>query len=273
MTAAAAVVLPHCSSTAGPAAECAAGHPGATDRMITLPGAGEAGVWAIQLSAPPIPASALLPLLSVTERERAARFRVADDRMRAVVGRGMLRVILGACTARPPEAVELSTDAFDRPIMQQSTEIDFNVSHSGDWILIGVAANTRIGVDVEQIRPVADVSDLVQRFFAPAEAAIISSLHGEQQDVAFFDCWTRKEAYVKAVGAGLSLDLASFQVECRPGTEPAVLTIGGSAQEAARWLLWSAAPAAGYRAAVATEAASVLSWHWRNGADPAPWTG
>jgi 4'-phosphopantetheinyl transferase len=233
----------------------------------------EADVWAIPLRAPPFAREHLDSLLTTRERERARRFRFEDDRSRAIIGRGMLRMVLGGWTGVEPDKIELVESPHGRPLLRDPgmTDLHFNVAHSGEWILIGVADGARIGVDVEQIRPVADVASLTAHFFAPGEAAAIRSLRGEEQMTAFFDVWTRKEAYVKAMGAGLRFGLDRFEVECRPGRAPVIVSIDGSAEEAARWRLWCGSPAAGYRAAVATECDGVRPWLWSGDAPASAW--
>lgn len=233
----------------------------------------EAHVWAVPLHDPPFAREHLHSLLTTLERERVSRFRFEDDRSRAIVGRGMLRMVLGDWTGRPPEEIELVEGPRGRPLLhgEGSTGLHFNVAHSGAWVLVGVADGRRIGVDVEQVRPVADMASLVARYFAPGEAAAIASLQGDDRVAAFFDCWTRKEAFIKAVGAGLQFGLDRFEVECRPGRVPAIVSIEGSAEEAARWRLWCGTPATGYRAAVATEGATVRPWLWSGREPPGAW--
>jgi 4'-phosphopantetheinyl transferase len=240
-----------------------------------LPPAGEAHVWAVPLRAPPVAPERLHSWLSGHERQRATRFRFEDDRCRCIVGRGMLRLVLGGCTGEPPADITLFQDEYGRPRLNTAGEtgIEFNVAHSGDWIMIAVSVGCRVGVDVERFRQVAGMDSMLNRFFAAAEAAAIARLTGEARVAAFFDCWTCKEAYVKAVGGGLQIPLDSFEVECRPDHPPALLSVRGSAQQAAGWRLWRGTPAPAYRAAVATEAAVVRAWRWSAGAPPAAWPG
>lgn len=97
------------------------------------------------------------------------------------------------------------------------------------------------------------------------------SLRGSEQVAAFFDCWTRKEAYVKALGDGLQFGLDRFEVECLPGRAPAIVSIDGSTEKAARWRLWCGSPAVGYRAAVATDCDGVRPWFWSGREPPSAW--
>jgi 4'-phosphopantetheinyl transferase len=217
------------------------------------PAADEAWVWAVPCSDPPAPVDVVATTLTEAEAARVARYRFEADRVRAVLGRGLLRVIVGGCAGIRPESVRLSDGPHGKPALADPREVplEFNVSHSGDWVLIGLAAGTRIGVDVERIRPLSDLHRLTERFFAPAEARAVLELPPELQPTAFFDCWTRKESFIKAIGTGMQTALDRFEVEARPGRPPALISIDGSAEAAERWRIWSRAPDDGHRAAVA----------------------
>jgi 4'-phosphopantetheinyl transferase len=204
------------------------------------------------------------------------RFRFESDRTRALVGRGMLRSILAEMLGTDPAALLIEAEPHGKPVLRdlQPGGLHFNVSHSGDWVLIGVAPGAELGVDVEMERPLTDLDALVQRFFAPGEVRAIRALPAEQRSTAFFLCWTRKEAYLKATGAGMQTPLDSFEVEARPGRPAAMLGLGGSAEAAARWRLWSASPAPGYAAAVATVGQGpIRAWRWSNTGGLQPWHG
>jgi 4'-phosphopantetheinyl transferase len=229
-------------------------------------------VWAVPCTDPPVAIDRLAEVLSDEERRRAQRFRFEADRVRAVVGRGMLRTILAEFLETPPAALAIAAGAHGKPVLAGRAGPDFNVSHSGDWVMIGLARDAAIGVDVEQERTLSDLDALAERFFAPGEVEVIRSLPQEQRTRAFFRCWTRKEAYLKAIGAGISGALDSFEVEFRPDLPAALRTLGGSREAAARWRLWSASPARGYAAAVATIAqVPIRSWRWSHSGGVVPW--
>ncbi|MBA3915977.1 MAG: 4'-phosphopantetheinyl transferase superfamily protein, partial [Acidobacteriales bacterium] len=128
----------------------------------------------------------------------------------------------------------------------------FNVSHSGGMILVAVASDRRVGVDIERVRSDFDVVQIAERFFSPAEHAALRKVPLPGKAEAFFRCWTRKEAFIKALGEGLSHPLHQFDVGL-DGTEPIPLSTRPDPQEARRWSLWSLPAAAGYVAAVAVE--------------------
>jgi len=139
--------------------------------------------------------------------------------------------------------------------------------------MIGLASGGRVGVDVEEMRTLADMEALLDRFFAPGEARAVRALRPVQREPAFFDCWTRKESFVKALGDGISLGLDRFEVEVRPDRAPRVISIDGSEASARAWTLWSANPDHEHRAAVATDATgSVRAWTWSADAGLRNWT-
>nr|ASV46661.1 hypothetical protein [uncultured bacterium] len=142
--------------------------------------------------------------------------------------------------------------------------IRFNVSHSGEMALYAFARGRELGVDVEEVRRMEDGLHIAERFFSQAEVAVFRSLPEEIRDDAFFNCWTRKEAYIKAVGEGLSFPLHVFDVSLAPG-EPARLLASRDPQQAERWSLRGLPdPAPGYRAAIVVEGEGwdLACWRW-----------
>lgn len=220
---------------------------------MTPPQPGEVQIWAINVADPPRSMAALHGLLTAEEQRRADRYHRPADRRRAVVGRGVLRVLLGDSLGRPPAALKFELAEHGKPVLQgvHGGGVEFNVSHSGDWVLIALSGAPPVGIDVEQIRPIRDLDALAARYFAPDEARTIRSLPAAERTEAFFLCWTRKEAVIKAVGMGLQMDLDRFSVSLARDTLPAVISIDGSRAAAGAWTLLDAAPSAGYAAAVA----------------------
>jgi 4'-phosphopantetheinyl transferase len=180
-------------------------------------------------------------LLSPDECERAARFHFDRDRAHFIAARSMLRQILGEYLNMPPESIAFELNRYGKPAVQG---IFFNVSHSAGLAVYAVSRTRELGVDVEKIDPSVEILKIAERFFAPAEFAALRALPEHFQCDAFFNCWTRKEAYVKALGGGLSIDLASFQVEFAPG-KPAAFLRGADG-----WELESFQTEPGYAAAV-----------------------
>jgi 4'-phosphopantetheinyl transferase len=204
--------------------------------------------------------TALAAVLSDEERERAGRFRFEADRRRAVVAHGALRLILGERLGRDPAALGFRAGAKGKPELLRAPgdpPLEFNVSHSGDLVLIGVAVGRRIGVDVERVRDGVSIEAIAGRFFAPEEAAAIRAAPAAERAKAFSTWWTAKEAYLKALGQGLSGGLGSFTVI--PGAHGWDLRRGESAKSEApvAWTIRSLELRDGYAAAVAVEGEAV----------------
>ena len=215
----------------------------------------EVHAWAVPVDVPPAPPEVLRSVLSADERERADRFRFEDDRRRYIIGRGVLRVLLGHCTGTEPQRLAFEYGQHGKPALAEPggpAPLAFNVSHSGRWVLIGVTRGRAVGVDLERIRPLADLEAIAVRHFTAAEAARILAFRGERRTMAFFACWTRKEACVKAEGAGLSKPLDRFEVSVLPEDTVGRIRAGDAPGPGpTHWTLWSLAPEPGYLAAVA----------------------
>lgn len=214
---------------------------------------GEVHVWCIPIGLPGSIMAQFYLLLSNDEKERAQRFFFQRDRERFVAGRGVLRTLLGRYTRVRPEALHFSYSEYGKPFLeaQENFEnITFNISHSRDLALLGVARGRAIGVDIECSRPDVLDEDIAERFFSPHEVAALHSLPRRQQEKAFFNCWTRKEAYLKARGEGLGFPLDQFSVSLAPGDPPALLSSSTDSLECEDWSLFDL-PISGYAAALA----------------------
>ncbi len=189
----------------------------------------------VRLGLDPDRLGACLALLDADERERAGRFLRASDRARFVTSHAALRVSLGTALGLAPEAVRFAKDDAGRPHLAgpEGEGLDFNLSHSGDIALIGLARDMRIGVDVEVRRSLPDALRIARAHFAADEVAALSALPPQRMEAAFFGLWTRKEAVVKALGAGLSIPLDRFSVSVPPAP-PRLLRM---AEGAADWTL------------------------------------
>ena len=178
-------------------------------------------------------ASALWELVSDDERARARRFRFERDRDRFVARRALLRAVLGRACSRDPRRLRFAYGPHGKPRLD-GAETAFSASHSHGLAAFAVARGAEVGIDVERMRDDVDVDGLARRFFAPAEAAALAALAEPERRRAFFAYWTAKEAFVKAIGRGLSYPLDAFVVSL--GDRPAVAVEGDSA-ESARWVL------------------------------------
>jgi 4'-phosphopantetheinyl transferase len=172
-------------------------------------------VWTVNLDDAGVPAVQLAQLLSPDEQHRAARFRFERDRQRYVVGRGALRVLLGAYLDRSPGQVKFVLGASGKPALESQpngSDLHFNLAHAGGHALYAFTRAAEVGVDLENLRPVEEMQDIADRFFAAPESAALRELPNERRAEIFFRVWTRKEAVIKAVGEGLSRPLDHFTV-------------------------------------------------------------
>jgi 4'-phosphopantetheinyl transferase len=166
----------------------------------------EVHLWVIDLGIGPPVSEARLTATTPDERDRASRFRRPVDRDRYLAAHGALRLILGEILDCTPWAVGLSSDERGKPFLKDRRspeEIHFNLSHSGDCAIVGVACGRQVGVDVEQLRALHDLDGVADRVCSAAERAALSALAGPERDGAFFALWTRKEALAKATGEGI----------------------------------------------------------------------
>lgn len=211
-----------------------------------------AHVWCANLEPEAEQLSALQAVLSATEASRANRFRFWRHQRRYIAGRGILRILLGHYLDQAPKDVQISYSKYSKPFLVQN-DLQFNISHSQDTALFAFCMRAEIGVDLEEIRPISDAEGIAERFFAPTEFSRFRALDDGQKDEAFFACWTRKEAFIKAVGDGLSFPLGDFDVCFDPSQAARVNSIRGSEAEAASWSLFALQPATGYAAALAVK--------------------
>lgn len=216
-----------------------------------LPAAGEADLWLLSLDAPQWPLGELERILDRAERERADRFHFAQHRRQFVTSHGQLRMVLASYLETAPGEVAIVQPEGGKPRLAMSTApFDFNLSHSDALALVGISCHP-IGVDIEALRIVSDRDEIVRQNFASAEVAALAALPADRQCDGFFACWTRKEAYVKALGLGLAEPLDRFVVSTDPDAPAAMLRIDGSSERAAQWSLWAASAAPAYWAAAA----------------------
>lgn len=222
----------------------------------------EVHVWRAALDLPDPLAEALGRLLSADERERAERFHFARDRRRFSAGRGLLRDILSRYLNAAPQELRFHYNAHGKPSLYGS-DLRFNLSHSGGLALFAVTVGGEVGVDVERIRPEVMQEGLARRYFSPREVTALEALPPEQQPPGFFNCWTRKEAYIKARGEGLSLPLDSFDVSLEPGKPARLLYVKDAPGEAERWSLWDLEVGAGFAAALALNSTGKTLRRWQ----------
>jgi 4'-phosphopantetheinyl transferase len=213
-------------------------------------------VWRSRLDQPDCIVKAFNELLSSDERTRAARFRFQRDRSNFVVARGVLRSLLSTYLPLAPAEFRFNYGRFGKPELIETAGVPslrFNISHAHQLALFVFAWSRKVGVDVEYIRRNLSHEEIAGSFFSSRELKALLKLPAEKRAQGFFNCWTRKEAYIKARGEGVSLPLDQFDVSLIPGEPAALLGTAFDPQDAARWSLRELCPGPGYSAAIAVE--------------------
>lgn len=213
---------------------------------------GTVHVWRIALDQPDESLRRFRQTLEPDELNRAGRFHFERHRRHFIVARGFLRSVVARYLETQPEALRFSYGAYGKPALASEHVLRFNLSHSHEVALLAVALDAELGVDVEHIRADFASEEIARRFFSRAEVEVFNALPKEEQVAAFFRCWTRKEAYIKAIGKGLSQALDAFDVTLAPDAQPALLRADDD--DASRWLLTDIDAGTGYSAALAIEA-------------------
>lgn len=228
---------------------------------------GEVHVWhATKADAAPW-RTGLYQALDADERARAARYRFEVDRERYIIGRGLLRVVLGRYLGERPAAVRFAYSKHGKPELcgvRSGEALCFNASHSREVDLIAVTRGRPIGVDVEYVRRDLDYERIARDFFSAREREALAALPEAARAEAFFACWTRKEAYVKALGEGLSIPLDEFDVSLDPGEPAALLRVAGRPEEAFSWTMRALDPGPGYMGALVARGpvSGLRLWRW-----------
>ena len=201
---------------------------------------GEVHTWCASLDIPSDTSARLYATLTPGERQRSARFQCDHHRQRFIVARGVLRELLGRYLQTDPGDVRFVYNAFGKPDLSPGFggQLTFNLSHAAGLALIAIASAASVGVDLEYIRMQSEYAEIARRFFSAAEVDALSGLQGHEYAAAFFSCWTKKEAYCKARGEGLSEGF------CIPSHDSVSTT---------RWSLYTLRPAPGYAGALAIE--------------------
>jgi 4'-phosphopantetheinyl transferase len=225
----------------------------------------EVHVWRASLHFGPADVESFKQTLSPDEISKADRFYFKEDRRHFIAARGLLRTILGRYLKIDPRRLRFCYSLYGKPaLLGESGKVySFNLSHSYGLLLVAITRGREIGIDVECIRAESAGQEIAERFFAPNEVAKLFSLPKDQKDEAFFRCWTRKEAYVKAKGDGLTIPLDQFEVSLSPG-EPAELLHIASSGESRDWFLEELYPGPGYMAALAVRerGLQLQCWQW-----------
>jgi 4'-phosphopantetheinyl transferase len=230
----------------------------------------EVHIWRAALDQPASVVKSFSRILAPDERDTAERFRFQKDREHFIVARGLLRTILGRYLNLEPARLRFCYNAYGKPTLDETFaahELRFNLSHSHGLVLYAFARQREIGLDIEYLREDLAAVEIARQFFSPREAALFSALPQHLRVEGFFNCWTRKEAYIKAKGLGLSLSLDSFEVSLVPGERAALLSVADVMEKVERWAMMELAPGQGYVAALVVEGHDwkLKLWQWETG--------
>lgn len=228
--------------------------PELTDTPMLAPG--DIHVWRVRLDVAAGDFEGRYQLLASDERERADRFHFSIHRQRFVAGRAALRCLLGRILCRAPEELIFDYSRYGKPSLAGASgpdDLRFNTSNSEDLALIAVSREREVGVDLEFMRDGRRLDGIAERFFASGEVETLLALEPGRRRVAFYACWTRKEAYIKAVGAGLSMPLDAFEVSLAPDEAVALLMTHHDPAEVVRWSMVALQPGSGFAGALCVE--------------------
>jgi 4'-phosphopantetheinyl transferase len=216
-------------------------------------GENEAHIWRIDFSDWQGREDAFVSILTSDESERASRFRLLHDRQRFILRHGLLRTILSGYLGMPSASLRFDYSSYGKPDLHtdyHKNALHFNMSHSHQMALIAVASHEHIGVDIEYVRSDFDHQRIATQFFSIDEQEQLRRVAAAERARAFFMCWTRKEAYIKALGMGLSLPLDQFDVSLHPAQPAKLLAARNDLPGPEHWSLYHLEPARDYAAAL-----------------------
>lgn len=228
-------------------------------------GQDEIHVWCTDLNVSQQLSIILEDTLENKERDRANRFHFEKDRHHFITARGVLRIILGSYLKLKPKRLNFLYTPHGKPKIADEIDynyLKFNLSHSHGLALYAVSLGREIGIDIERVRTNLSFEKIAKRFFSPLEFQMLSALSPSERIEGFFNCWTRKEAYIKAIGEGLSIPLDQFDVTLNPRDEAKIISIKGDSISASYWSLYPLTPAPGYVGALAVEGKNLRIKYW-----------
>lgn len=230
-------------------------------------GPGELDLWRIGLLQPEWVKDRCRQVLAADEAERSARFRFPADQDRFLIAHGAIRHILAGYLNISPRAVRFEYGSHGKPgLAGEDLNLRFSLSHSTELAVVAVVRENRIGIDVERVRTNISCMDIAEQYFSTGETARLKSVPNDQQNEVFFDSWTRKEAYVKACGRGLSVPLNSFEMPFGSVEQPTPFELpAAKSNEISSGTMYVFAPFPGYKAAVVVESQEerkIRYWEW-----------
>ena len=211
----------------------------------------EIHLWAFTIGPVDSVAMQFRPLLSLEEEERASRFKFAHLSNAYAICHGLVRLLLSRYLGTDPKCIHFHYQLKGKPVLANCNGLTFNLSHTDGLMICGVTRACEIGVDVEKLRPLPDMLEVANSFFCPEETDELLSLPRDQRTLAFYCCWTRKEAYIKALGEGLSAPLHSFRVTLDPTEVARFVHIQGNQDIGQSWILSAVKLGEPYIAAIA----------------------
>ena len=225
----------------------------------------EAHIWRADLELNECFQSSFLQLLSPDEKNRAQKFRFAKDSRNFITARGILRSLIGKYLEINPAEISFQYSEFGKPSIADNNYLHFNISHSQNIALFAFTKKFNIGVDVEFVNPDIEVKDIATNFFSTNEIMNLLALPEKQQTLGFFNCWTRKEAFIKAVGEGLSFPLDKFEVSLEPDKPAKLLATDWDPKAVSKWSIYSMSPGANFVGSLVIEGfvEKVKFWNWQ----------
>lgn len=227
----------------------------------------EVHVWRAALDLPSRRVEEFKGSLSIDERMRVERFRFERDKSRFIAAHGILRLILSSYLNVEPHEIQFCDKKDGKPRLQNGfgkTDIQFNLSHSEGLALYGFTRGHKVGIDVEYLREIPEMEQIVERFFSIRERAFFDRLHESEKQETFFNWWTRKEAIIKAIGNGLYHPLDYFDVSLAGNKKVRLVGMEGNSKIESEWLIQGLRPAPGFLGAFAVESRrwKVHYWLW-----------
>ncbi len=229
----------------------------------------EVHVWKASLEVPHNVVNHLNGVLSADEFDRARRFHFEKDRRHWIVAHGILRLLLGRYLDVEANELQFVTNDYGKPSLVQplhEAQLHFNLSHSGEIALYAFAYDRQVGIDIEHMRGPLDYEEVATHYFSSYECSMLHALPASLREEAFYMCWTRKEAYIKAHGVGLSQPLDEFDVSLTPSEPAALLADRHDPEAPGRWSLYTLAPEDRYAGALAVEGGGwqLTLWEWHH---------
>ncbi len=213
----------------------------------------ETHIWCADLNRSDLAEKDFTKVLSRDESERASKFRFSVDCKRFIARRGILRLLVGEYIKMSPEKVVFQYGEQGKPFVSGNSAFHFNLSHSENIILFAFTEEHELGIDVEYTNRMIELKEIATRFFSPNETKVLLNLSEKHQPKGFFNCWTRKEAFIKAVGQGLSFPLDEFEVSLKPSDEARLIATHWNPDDVDKWSLRSFEPAEKFVGAIAVK--------------------